>query len=289
MTYDSPKQIAQLLRERGLSLKKRFGQNFLISPGARQKIVSLLAPNPNELVWEVGPGIGSMTHMLLPAVERLVTFEIDHGLVKILQESFAGEPRLLVVAGDYLKTWRGIVSSGGFPSAVIGNLPYNAAAPIVASFTEWEVPVSRAVVTVQREVARRMAAAPGTKDYSSFSVVCQSVFDVQLHGDIAPPSFYPVPEVTSTVVRLVPNGVHRVSDRGLFNEVVRRLFGSRRKTVRNNLLSFGGGGRFDSEDVERALRAAAIEPQSRGEELSVAQITMFVSALAGEGQRPELR
>ena len=289
MTYDSPKEITRFLTERGLTLKKRFGQNFLVSPGARRKIVSLLAPDRRETVWEIGPGIGSMTHMLLPLVDRLVVFEIDHGLVKVLEEGFAEEPRLHVVPGDYLRTWRGAEGAGGLPNAVIGNLPYNAAAPIIASLADWESVAGRVVITVQREVARRMAAVPGTKDYSSFSVICQSVFDVELHGDLAAASFYPVPEVTSTVVRLVPNNLPRASDRKLFNEVARGLFASRRKTVRNNLLSMQFDERFGQERIDRALEAARIEPQLRGEELSVLQIRDFVDTLADERRDRELR
>jgi len=279
VTYDSPKQISLFLKDKGLTLKKRFGQNFLVSPGARRKILSLLEPLPGETLWEIGPGIGSMTHMLVGNVEKLFAFEIDHGLIRVLEESLGNVSTLVVVAGDYLKTWRRTSELHGLPDAVVGNLPYNAAAPIIASLTEWEAPVRRAVFTVQREVARRMAASPRTKDYSSFSLTCQARFDVQLHGDIAPASFYPVPEVTSTIVRLVPNTRDRSCDPGLFAEVVRILFAARRKTIRNNLLSERNGELYSRGIVETALREAEIDPTARGEELSVDEVVGLVVAL----------
>lgn len=279
MKYDSPREIAQLLRERGLTLKKRFGQNFLISPGVRQKIVDLLGVTAGECVWEIGPGIGSMTHMLLGRVERLVVFEIDHGLVRLLEESLGRSSSLTVVPGDYLKTWGETVERLGAPNAVFGNLPYNAAAPIIASLADWQTPVKRAVLTVQREVARRMAAKPATKEYSSFSLVCQSTFEVRLHGDIAPASFHPVPEVTSTIVSLVPNEMGIRYNRRLFSEIVRRLFVSRRKTVRNNLLVGRGVGGHPTEGIARALDAVGIDPNARGEGLSVRQVIALTAAL----------
>lgn len=281
MLYDSPKQLARFLDERGYSLKKRLGQNFLVSPGAREKILSLVAAGRDELVWEIGGGIGSLTHRLVEKAGRLVVFEIDHGFVRVLEESFGTRPGVTIVGGDYLKTWKGALRRLGRPAVIVGNLPYRSAAPIVATLVEWERPVSSAIFTVQREVARRMAASPGTKDYSSFSLVCQELFDVRLHGDIASRSFFPVPEVVSSIVSLVPNRIPRSYDRGLFSEVVHDLFGSRRKTIRNNLLSGTTGKRFGATTVDSALRQASIDPGNRGERLSVQQVIELVVALAG--------
>jgi 16S rRNA (adenine1518-N6/adenine1519-N6)-dimethyltransferase len=285
IAYDSPKQIALLLKERGLSLKKRFGQNFLVSPGARQKIVALLAPKSDQRVWEIGPGIGSLTHMLLELAGGLVAFEIDHGLVRILDESLGARSHLRIVSGDYLKTWRGEAASYGLPHLVVGNLPYNAAAPIIATLIEWEQPVARAVFTVQREVAKRMAAKPRTKDYSGFSLICQSLFEVRLHGDIAAPSFHPVPEVTSTIVSLAPNGLSHDYDRELYGMLVRDLFAARRKTIRNNLSSGVIARGREVGEIEGALRTAGIDPGARGEELSVLQLRRLTSALDRSGSR----
>lgn len=281
MVYDSPKQLARFLDERGYSLKKRLGQNFLVSPGVREKILSLVETGQDRVLWEVGGGIGSLTQRLVDRVATLVVFEIDHGFVRVLQESFGNRPGVKIVEGDYLKTWQDALERFGRPATIVGNLPYRCAAPIIATLAEWDAPVSSALFTVQREVARRMAASPGTKEYSSFSLVCQSVFEVRLHGDIAPASFFPVPEVVSAIVSLVPNQIPRDYDRNLFSQVVRDLFAARRKTIRNNLLAGTTGRRFGMPTVDSALRRSSIDPADRGERLSVQQIINFVVALAG--------
>ncbi len=283
MKYDSPKEIASLLNERGLSLKKRFGQNFLVSPGARERIISTLDPRPEETLWEIGGGIGAMSHMLIGRVGRLVVFEIDHGLIRILKESLGAFEGFELVEGDYLKRWQEARRSFGEPDRVLGNLPYNVASQIIASLVDWERPVGRAVFTVQREVAHRMAAGPGSKDYSGFSLICQSVFEVGLHGDIAARSFYPVPEVVSTVVSLTPKLPLVEFDRELYGAVVRDLFAARRKTIRNNLAGGTVARKFGQEAVEEALSSCGISPTDRGEMLSVEQVQGFVAALGASG------
>lgn len=286
MKYDSPKEIASFLNDRGLSLKKRFGQNFLVSPGARERIISTLDPKPEETIWEIGGGIGSMSHMLIGRVGRLVVFEIDHGLTRALEESLGAQNGFELVEGDYLKRWHEIERSSGAPDRILGNLPYNVASQIIASLVDWERPVGRAVFTVQREVAYRMAARPGTKDYSGFSLICQSVFEVGLHGDIAARSFYPIPEVVSTVVSLTPKTPAVEFDRELYRVVVRDLFAARRKTIRNNLAAGAAVRRFGQPAVDAALRSSGIRPGDRGEMLSVEQVQDFVAAL-GTSERAD--
>lgn len=280
MFYDSPRQLAAFLTERGLALKKRFGQNFLISPGARRKIVSLLSLEPGARVWEIGGGIGSLTAELCELAQRLVVFEIDHGFVRVLAEQFASRPGVEIVAGDYLKSWESVLEDRGRPDVIVGNLPYRSAAPIIATLLDWEEPVGRALFTVQREVGQRMAASPGTKEYSRFSMLCQAVFAVQVEGEVAAASFFPAPEVVSSIVSLVPNGMERDYDRELYRLVVHDLFAARRKTVRNNLLGGVIGGRFALKDIEQALASAAIDPASRGERLSVNEAVALTQALS---------
>ena len=279
MNYDSPREIATFLNDRGLSLKKRFGQNFLVSPGARERIISTLDPRPEDTLWEIGGGIGAMSHMLTSMVRRLIVFEIDHGLTRALKESIGAPDRFELIEGDYLKRWQEAHRLFGAPNRILGNLPYNVASQIIASLVNWERPVGRAVFTVQREVAHRMAARPGTKDYSGFSLICQSVFEVGLHGDIAARSFYPVPEVVSTVVSLTPRMPLVEFDRELYGAVVRDLFAARRKTIRNNLSAGSVARRFGQPAVDDALRRAGISPGDRGEMLSVEEVQGLVEAL----------
>lgn len=268
MNHDSPSEIRRELERLGLRLQKRWGQNFLVNPAARQRIVELLQPQPGERIWEIGPGLGALTELLLPRVGRLVVFEIDHGLIGYLRERFGGEPRFELEAGDALKRWRGLYAQQP-PDGVIGNLPYSSASALVGAFAEERVRASRLVFTVQKELARRMGAAPGSKDYSSFSVLCQSAFRVRECFDLRAGSFFPAPAVVSTVVELRPLSAEQPAEQpaaewAFFLRTLRALFRSRRKTIRNNLLAAGLG---DEERLREALRRAGVEPGQRAEEL----------------------
>jgi len=162
--YNSPKLLAAFLRERGFALKKKFGQNFLVNPGTRAKILDAIAPEPGELVWEIGPGLGCMTGPILESGAKVAVFEIDRGFIEVLQDEFGGNPRFSLVPGDVLRTWR--LHRAAPPAKVFGNLPYSAASAIIADFLEEGFLPSRCVFMVQKEVASRMAAKPGTKNYS---------------------------------------------------------------------------------------------------------------------------
>ena len=176
---DSPAAIRALLEERGLSLKKRWGQNFLINRGARERLVSLLAPEPQEMIWEIGPGLGSMTADILDRARSVLAFEIDHGLCRYLQESLGNRPSFTLVPGDFLETWRETAEARGLPDRIMGNLPYSAASIIIAEILEGQLKPGAMIFTVQRELADRMASPPGRKSYSSFSVLCQACCTVK--------------------------------------------------------------------------------------------------------------
>ena len=193
-------------------------------------------------VLEIGPGLGAITAMLVEVAGQVVVFEIDHGVMRVLRERFG--QAITIVAGDAVKTLGlkgpageagGSISSG--PDLVVGNLPYRSAAAIVAVLLESDRIASscrRMVFTVQREMARRMVASPGGKEYSTLSVLCGMAGTVTHHSDVAAGSFYPVPEVVSSLVSVEPKQV----DHGLLRLAslcARSLFASRRKTIRNNL------------------------------------------------------
>ena len=292
MNYDSPKEVSRLLESEGLSMKKRFGQNFLVSAGARAKLLDVAAPTSSEYAWEIGPGIGTMTTLLVRRVRRLVAFEIDHGFVRLLTSLFAeeiagnpntartGEGALEIVPGDFLKTWRTIAERDGAPDLLFGNLPYRTAATMIGTLIEEGVRVKRIVATVQREVAQRMVATPGSPEYSGFSLLCQSGFLVRTRGDLAPASFFPAPEVTSTIVELRFKGLPDVGEPGLYFTLIRDLFAARRKTVRNNLLSGAVCRTVGREGLLAALDASGIDPGRRGETLSVAETARLSVLLA---------
>ncbi len=267
---DSPRFIRELLEQRGIALKKRWGQNFLVNPGARERLIRLVDPSPGQAIWEIGPGLGALTGDLLRAAGRLVAFEVDHGLVAYLTEIYGGQPGFSLVAGDVLKTWREALARYGCPDQVVGNLPYRSASAIVGDFIEGGLIPSHAVFTVQREMARRMTARPGGKSYSSFSVLCQSAFRLREAGGLKPGSFYPPPEVVSTIVELHPRAdLQPPGDRELFLRLVRALFASRRKTLRNNLLGAAPRLGLAPELLLEAARRAGVDPSRRAEEYGV--------------------
>lgn len=281
MNHQSPSEIRSRLAELGLRLQKRWGQNFLINRSAGERIIALAEPRAEALVWEIGPGLGALTEPLLLLVRRLVVFEIDHGLIGHLQREFGAHPAFRLVAGDALKRWRESYQQEA-PEAIIGNLPYSSASALVGSFAEERLAVPRLVFTVQRELARRMNATPGGKNYSSFSVLCQSAFRVRECFELKPGSFYPAPAVTSTVVLLTPRSPPLCPEAGEwahFLRVLRALFRSRRKTIRNNLLAAALG--FGEGEALSALRRAGIDPGQRSEELGPQQIAELAAQLRG--------
>jgi 16S rRNA (adenine1518-N6/adenine1519-N6)-dimethyltransferase len=236
IAYDSPGQLKSFLESQGLNTLKRWGQNFLINNGARQKIQNALDLGTEEGVWEIGPGLGAMTYGLLKAGHPVKAFEIDPAYADILENWYRETEIFEVVRGDVLRTWKEQVPPTGLPP-ILGNLPYNAASAIIADLIESEIPLSPMVITVQKEMAERMLAAKSTKAYSSFSILCQSAYSIRSLGDLRAGSFYPPPRVDSTILRLDPfqrSGNYKV---GVLSKLVRGLFTSRRKTLKNNLLS----------------------------------------------------
>lgn len=282
MNPDSPAEIRALLAERGLALKKRWGQNFLVNRGARERLVSLLGAGPGDLAWEIGPGLGSMTGMLLDRCRSVVAFEVDHGLCRWLSESLGARPGFALVEGDFLETWKPFVAARGAPDRLLGNLPYRSASLMIADLVEAGVRPEVSVFTVQRELADRMQSAPGTKSYSSFSVLCQTAMLTVGRGDIQAGSFYPAPEVVSSVVEMRPLPPEEApADRALVSLVSRSLFRARRKTLRNNVAGSELCGRFPLDQVMEALEAEGISPARRAEELEPRVFVRIAARLTG--------
>ncbi|HVP20120.1 MAG TPA: 16S rRNA (adenine(1518)-N(6)/adenine(1519)-N(6))-dimethyltransferase RsmA [Spirochaetia bacterium] len=281
MNHDSPAEIRAELASRGLTLKKRWGQNFLINRGARETIVRLLDPRPGQGVWEIGPGLGAMTELVLERGGRCVVFEIDRGLCRYLEETFGGRNGFFLVAGDFVKTWREAVGAMGAPDLLLGNLPYRSASLMVADIVEGGLRPRRAVLAVQREAADRMCSLPGVKSYSSFSVLCQAAFTVRARGDFSPGSFYPAPEVTSTVVELVPrDDAPMGSALEILGILSRCLFAARRKTIRNNLAAARLPAGASRQEAMDELKRAGADPAMRAEELSPETYVRAAKALA---------
>ncbi len=282
MNHDSPGDIRILLQERGLALKKRWGQNFLVNKGARERLLSMLDPGGDETIWEIGPGLGAMTAELLNRARQVVAFEVDRGLCRFLEESLGNRPSFILVPGDFLETWQETAVSRGYPDRILGNLPYRSASIMIAALIEGHVGSRVMVFTVQRELAERMASLPGRKSYSSFSVLCQASCVVRHRGDLKPGSFYPSPDVVSSVVELQPRADAATGDTlALLSSLVRGLFSSRRKTIRNNLAVCTLPADVSVSRVMDEMSAVGIDPSARAEQIAPGVFLALARRLTG--------
>ena len=283
MNHNSPAAVRAELDRRNVEPKKRWGQNFMVNPRTRRKLVETLAIGHGETVWEVGPGLGALTSELAPRCARLILFEIDHGLIRHLREEFGGQDHVHIVAGDFVRTWQPARADHGAADRVVGNLPYRSASAIIAALVEHDALPAHAVFTVQKELADRIVAPAGSRNYSSFSVLCQCLSEVRAYGELAPGTFYPAPEVTSAVIGLRPGGgAGRVRSRDVLFALIRTAFRARRKTLRNNLLAGDGFG-LSKADLLDAVEAAGVNPGCRAEELPPATVVRLANALVGRG------
>lgn len=276
--YNSPIALKSFMDENNMAMQKKFGQNFLVNADARKKIVDVLDVKPEMKVWEVGPGLGSMTSELLERGVNLTVFEIDHGFARLLAqffEEYANSSHFSLVEGDVLKTWPKFAKENDIPERFFGNLPYNVAATIIADTITKGFRFDKAVFTIQKEVGQRMNAKPGTEDYSSFSVLCQWAYDVKPVMDLAGGNFWPVPNVASRAVLMTKKeDFPKCENPELFRKMVRQIFAFRRKTLRNNLSRF-----VKAEICDEALKIAEIEPSIRAENLSVDDLLKLSDAL----------
>ncbi|MDR2135036.1 MAG: 16S rRNA (adenine(1518)-N(6)/adenine(1519)-N(6))-dimethyltransferase RsmA [Treponema sp.] len=273
LNYDSPLALKAFLDGRGLGMRKKLGQNFLIKGGIRKKLAAALELSPGDGVWEIGPGLGAMTGELLERGARVKAFELDPGFVEFLREEFGGRPGFSLVPGDVLKTWKG---EAGAPF-LLGNLPYNIAAVLLGDLAEGKRLFRRMVVTVQKELGRRLTARPGQADYSSFTVLVAGLYTVKALVTMGPSCFYPPPRVDSAGLRLDlrEDAAGEAAPPGLLHPMVRRLFSSRRKTVKNSLGAFvsscSGTERGAKELAMAALEHCGIRPDERPENLDIPQ------------------
>ena len=277
--YNSGSAMRSFLDARGLSVRKQWGQNFLINQRARDFIAGSLEAENGAAVWEIGSGLGNMTHELLKRGIKVTAFEIDPGFCSVLGELFARNKDFSLIRGDVLKTWKTTERA----PYLLGNLPYTVAAMLIGNLIEGSCFFDKMIITVQKEVARRMAALPGSKDYSSISVLCASAYTMKIIMNLKGQSFYPVPHVDSAVVcfkRIINTSVPPP----LFYPLVRSLFASRRKTIVNNLLNFIGRsctirnmGCNTAEIAAGALKTCGLTGGERAEELPCK--TFFTLAL----------
>lgn len=284
MNHDSPASIRSLLESRSLAPRKRWGQNFLINRGAREKILSLLDVEAGQTVWEIGGGLGAMSRLLLDRGVNLTIFEIDPAYCLWLEEYLA-PGSVNIVQGNVMNTWPEQWQKSP-PQRILGNLPYNMASAVIASFIETGKMAPLNVFTVQDEMGQRMKAAAGTKNYSSFSVLCQSAAGITDGGRLSPGSFYPAPRVHSRIVLLRPGEpCGTIHNPKLFRLLVRALFSSRRKTLANNLKAAALNRHFpELEAVKRAFDTLGIELSRRPETVSPEEWVALSNSIALSGE-----
>jgi 16S rRNA (adenine1518-N6/adenine1519-N6)-dimethyltransferase len=267
LNHDSPSALRAFLDERGLGMRKRLGQNFLVNPAFRKRLTEALELSPGDDVWEIGPGLGAMTEELLAAGARVRAFEIDPAFAGYLEERFGAGGNFFLVPGDALKTWKEAAPA----PYLLGNLPYNIAALLLGDLIEGNRLFKRQVVTVQKEVGRRMIARPGQEDYSSLSVLIAGVYRAKALMTMGGSSFYPPPRVDSLGLRLdLRDDVLSSPLPPLFPVLVRRLFSNRRKTIKNSLCSFlasYGIIKTPKDLALGALESCGIRPEERPENL----------------------
>ena len=269
LNYDSPKEIERVLSEKGLAMTKKFGQNFLVSPSGREKLVKLMELEEGMKVWEIGPGLGAITHMILKENVDLYSFEIDHGFASLLSgPAFGDESRFTLVEGDALKTLfkKRLLP---LPDRIVGNLPYNVGSVMIAKLIENSYLPPLMVFTLQKEVVDRMTAKTGEDDYSSFSVLTQIDYENKLMLKLPRGCFWPQPNVDSAVVVMKRREKSLVDDtlRPVFIPLLRDIFQQRRKTIRNNLNS-SEYGNLGKDKVEEILSISGLSGNERAEALS---------------------
>ncbi|RJQ27493.1 MAG: 16S rRNA (adenine(1518)-N(6)/adenine(1519)-N(6))-dimethyltransferase RsmA [Peptococcaceae bacterium] len=270
-----------LLRNYGFRYRKSLGQNFLVDPGIIQKIVDAVEPALMDVIVEIGPGLGTLTKQVAGHVGKVLAVEIDRHLLPILADTLGGlESHVEVIQGDALEIdfdrlvaakTAGEFGQGGRPYKLVANLPYYITGPLLTRLVLERFNTSVMVVMVQQEVAARLTAAPGNKNYGSLSVLVRYFTEPEMVFRVPRTVFYPVPGVDSAVVRLRvrPEPAVRVLDEALFFKIVRAAFALRRKNILNALSGAMGG--ISKEKWRIILAKAGIDPGRRGETFSLAE------------------
>ncbi len=282
----TPTKTNELLKKYDIKLKKSLGQNFLVDPNILNNIVAAAELDATKGALEIGPGIGALTQHLAEAAGRVVAVEIDQRLFPVLKETLADYSHVQLIHGDILKIDLEELFQEHFQEvsrvSVVANLPYYVTTPIVMKLLEARLPLEHIVVMVQKEVAERMGAAPGTKQYGSLSVAVQYYCEPKVVAIVPGSVFIPRPDVDSAVIRLTVRSKPpvEVKDELFFFEVMQSCFVQRRKTLWNNLISKFG--KDHKEQLTRALDHCNIDPSRRGETLSIAEFARLAEQIQEE-------
>lgn len=274
----------ELVKKHGFKFTKSLGQNFLIEDNIVDKIVAGAGIGPGDKIIEVGPGIGTLTREMASRAEALMAVEIDKNLIPILADTLGDYDNVKIVNEDIIKAdIKGLIDenlSGG-PVKLVANLPYYITTPIIMRFLEENINVTDIVVMVQKEVAERMNAQPGGKDFGALSVAVQYYCDTEIVAKVPRHLFVPQPNVDSIVIalRIRPERKYKVDDEDLYFKVVKAAFGQRRKTLLNSISSMGN---LSKDQVKEALEEAGIDPKRRGETLSLDEFAILSNVIGNK-------
>ncbi|WP_300833769.1 16S rRNA (adenine(1518)-N(6)/adenine(1519)-N(6))-dimethyltransferase RsmA [uncultured Acetatifactor sp.] len=270
-----PRNTIEVLQRHNFTFQKKYGQNFLVDPNVLERVMDAAGVSGEDCVLEIGPGIGTMTQLLAERAGKVVAVEIDRNLIPILEETLSPYSNVTVINEDILKldVEEAIrVRGEGRPVKVVANLPYYITTPIIMSLLEGGAPLESITVMVQKEVAERMQAVPGTKDYGALSLAVQYYSRPEVVANVPPNCFIPRPNVGSAVIRLTRYGTPPVqaADPGKLFTVIRASFNQRRKTLANSLGN-APGLLASRERVAGILEEMGLPAMIRGEALTLEQ------------------
>lgn len=279
----TPKRTKQILHQYGFSFKKSLGQNFIIDANILKNIISSAGIDKTSGVIEIGPGIGSLTEQLAIHAKKVIAFEIDRRLLPILSDTLSSFSNVAIINEDILKAnIQQEIKKHFTPDLhihIVANLPYYITTPILMNVLQQETPIESITVMLQKEVADRMAALPNTKAYGSLSIAVQYYTEAQVVMEVPKTVFIPQPNVTSSVLKLVrrKEPLVKVANEEQFFTIVQASFAHRRKTIRNNLVSFFKQ-TYDKGEINEFLSSAQIDGSRRGESLSIHEFAALSNA-----------
>lgn len=279
----NPQRTIEVIKKYEFCFQKKFGQNFLIDGHVLDKIIAGAGVTKDDMVLEIGPGIGTMTQYLAEAAGKVVAVEIDRNLLPILQETLADYDNVKVIHADVLSLdLEKLVQeeNGGRPIKVVANLPYYITTPIIMALFEQHVPLANVTVMVQKEVAARMKSGPGSKDYGALSLAVQYYAEPYIVANVPCNCFMPRPNVDSAVIRLTryEEPPVQVKDEKMLFKIIRASFNQRRKTLQNGLNN-SSELNFTKDQIVAAIAEAGFSPSVRGEALTLEQFAKLTDIL----------
>lgn len=282
-TLGNTKNTIEVLQKYNFNVQKKFGQNFLVDKNILEKIVDAAQITEADCVLEIGPGIGTMTQYLAERAGTVIAVEIDKNLIPVLQDTLSSYNNVTVIHGDILKVDIDHIvkeQNGGRPMKVVANLPYYITTPIIMALFEKHIALQSITIMIQKEVADRMQAGPGTKDYGALSLAVQYYAEPKIVANVPAACFFPKPNVDSTVIQLVKytEPPAAVEDENYLFAVIRASFNQRRKTLINGLSNAGTLG-VSKENIKDVLDRMGLPSTIRGETLTLEQFTELSNCL----------